>query len=181
MKKTFISASLLTTAFLFAQEKDSVKTNEIQAVTLQGTNNYRTKKSESVARLPLENLENPTVYNIVPKEIISEMNAVDFNSAMASAPGVVVNNSVNDSGNDIFSRGFSSSANFRNGLLQNPRIQSEIANIERVEVLKGPSGTLFGGTLANYGGVTNIITKKPQKNHKKILEELLVIRQEAGE
>lgn len=169
MKKTIISASLLVGCIISAQEKDSIRVSEIQAVSLQGTNNYRTKKSESVARLPLNNLENPTVYNIIPKEIISEMNAVDFNTAMASAPGIVVNNSVNDSGNDIFLRGFSSSANFRNGLLQNPRVQSEIANIERIEVIKGPSGTLFGGTLANYGGVVNIITKKPQENFGGIL------------
>lgn len=164
MKRTIISACFLTASFMSAQETDTIKVSEIQSVSLQGTNNYRTKKSESVARLPLENLENPTVYNIVPKEIISEMNAVDFNTAMASAPGVVVSNSVNDSGNDIFLRGFSSSANFRNGLLQNPRVQAEIANVERVEVIKGPSGTLFGGTLANYGGVVNIVTKKPQEN-----------------
>ncbi|SFN77828.1 iron complex outermembrane recepter protein [Chryseobacterium oleae] len=164
MKRIIISASFLAATMLSAQETDTIKVSEIQSVSLQGTHNYRTKKSESVARLPLENLENPTVYNIVPKEIISEMNAVDFNTAMASAPGVVVSNSVNDSGNDIFLRGFSSSANFRNGLLQNPRVQSEIANVERVEVIKGPSGTLFGGTLANYGGIVNIVTKKPQEN-----------------
>lgn len=164
MKKTIISASFLAVTMLSAQQSDTLKVAEIQSVSLQGTHNYRTKKSESVARLPLENLENPTVYNLVPKEIISEMGAIDFNTAMASAPGVVVNNSVNDSGNDIFLRGFSSNASFRNGLTQNPRVQSEIANIERVEVIKGPSGTLFGGTLANYGGVVNVITKKPQEN-----------------
>lgn len=164
MKKTIISASLLAVTMLSAQESDTLKVAEIQSVSLKGTHNYRTRKSESVARLPLENLENPTVYNLVPKEIISEMNATDFNTAMASAPGVVVSNSVNDSGNDIFLRGFSSNASFRNGLIQNPRVQSEIANIERVEVIKGPSGTLFGGTLANYGGVVNIVTKKPQEN-----------------
>lgn len=95
---------------------------------------------------------------------MNEVVATDFNTAMASAPGVVVNNSVNDSGNDIFLRGFRGSANFRNGLSQNPRVQSEIANVERIEVIKGPSGTLFGGTLAVYGGVVNIITKKPQEN-----------------
>ncbi|QCX54488.1 TonB-dependent siderophore receptor [Elizabethkingia sp. JS20170427COW] len=154
---------------VLGQKKDSTNIKEIQTVSIQGTKNFRTPNSESVARLPLKNLENPTVFNVVPKEIISEMNATDFNTAMASAPGVVVNNSVNDSGNDIFLRGFTSSANFRNGLLQNPRIQSEIANIERVEVVKGPSGTLFGGTLANYGGVVNIITKKPQENFGGIL------------
>ncbi|WP_255577344.1 TonB-dependent siderophore receptor [Elizabethkingia sp. JS20170427COW] len=169
MKKIVISAASLCTVMVLGQKKDSTNIKEIQTVSIQGTKNFRTPNSESVARLPLKNLENPTVFNVVPKEIISEMNATDFNTAMASAPGVVVNNSVNDSGNDIFLRGFTSSANFRNGLLQNPRIQSEIANIERVEVVKGPSGTLFGGTLANYGGVVNIITKKPQENFGGIL------------
>ncbi|NIF06272.1 TonB-dependent receptor [Chryseobacterium sp. Tr-659] len=164
MKRTIISAALLAFAMVGAQETDTIKVAEIQSVSLQGTHNYRTKKSESIARLPLENLENPTVYNLVPKEIISEMGATDFNTAMASAPGVVVSNSVNDSGNDIFLRGFSSNSSFRNGLIQNPRVQSEIANVERVEVIKGPSGTLFGGTLANYGGVVNVVTKKPQEN-----------------
>lgn len=163
MKRIIISAAFLATQCYLAQEQDTVKTKEIQAVSIQGTKNFRTPNSESVARLPLKNLENPTVFNVVPKEIMSEMNAIDFNTALASAPGVVVNNSVNDNGNDIFLRGFTSSANFRNGLLQNPRVQSEIANIERAEVVKGPSGTLFGGTLANYGGVVNIITKKPQE------------------
>lgn len=169
VKKIVISAASLCTVMVLGQKKDSTNIKEIQTVSIQGTKNFRTPNSESVARLPLKNLENPTVFNVVPKEIISEMNATDFNTAMASAPGVVVNNSVNDSGNDIFLRGFTSSANFRNGLLQNPRIQSEIANIERVEVVKGPSGTLFGGTLANYGGVVNIITKKPQENFGGIL------------
>ena len=146
------------------QEKDSVKTTEIQAVSLQGTKNFRSKKSDNVARLPLENLENPTVYSVVPKELMSEMNATDFNTAVASVPGVVVNNSVNDSGNDIFMRGFRATANFRNGLSMNPRVQSEIANVERVEVLKGPSGALFGGSLASYGGVVNTITKRPKQD-----------------
>lgn len=163
MKKTIITIATLSAISVFAQENDSLKVSQIKTVTIQGTKNFRTPNSESVARLPLKNLENPTVFNVVPKEIMSEMNATDFNTAMASAPGVVVNNSVNDSGNDIFLRGFTSSANFRNGLLQNPRVQSEIANVERAEVVKGPSGTLFGGTLANYGGVVNIITKKPQE------------------
>lgn len=31
-------------------------------------------------------------------------------------------------------------------------------------MIKGPSGTLFGGTMANYGGVVNVVTKKPQEN-----------------
>jgi iron complex outermembrane receptor protein len=35
------------------------------------------------------------------------------------------------------------------------------ANIERIEVVKGPSGTLYGSSLISYGGLINIVTKKP--------------------
>ena len=164
MKKTIVSVLLLSAMNVFSQENDTIKTTEIQTVSLQGNKNFRGKKSDNIARLPLENMENPTVYSVVPKELMSEMNATDFNTAVASVPGVVVNNSVNDNGNDVFMRGFRATVNFRNGLSMNPRVQSEIANVERVEVLKGPSGTLFGGTLASYGGVVNTITKKPKED-----------------
>lgn len=126
--------------FFYAQhtKTDTTSVGTIQEVSLQGTKSFRTKKSETVARLPLENLENPTVYSVVPKEVISETTAIDFNTAVATVPGVVVNNGVNDSGNDIFLRGFTSNASFRNGLAINPRTQTEISNIERIEVVKGP-------------------------------------------
>ena len=35
------------------------------------------------------------------------------------------------------------------------------ANIETIEVIKGPSGTLYGSSLISYGGLINIVTKKP--------------------
>ena len=157
---------LVAPLFFYAQhtKSDTTSVGTIQEVSLQGTKSFRTKKSETVARLPLENLENPTVYSVVPKELISETTAIDFNTAVATVPGVVVNNGVNDSGNDIFLRGFTSNASFRNGLAINPRTQTEISNIETIEVVKGPSGTLFGGTMAKYGGVVNIITKSHRKD-----------------
>ena len=35
------------------------------------------------------------------------------------------------------------------------------ANIENIEVIKGPSGTLYGSSLISYGGLINITTKHP--------------------
>lgn len=164
MKILLCPIATLCTIFISAQEKDTVKYQNIQAVTLQGTNNFRTPKSESVARIPLKNLENPTVYNVVPKELISETVANDINTALSSAPGVLSNNSLNENGNAVFLRGFNSEINFRNGLPQNPRVQPDVANLERIEVVKGPAGTLFGGVLATYGGVVNLVTKKPRED-----------------
>jgi iron complex outermembrane receptor protein len=35
------------------------------------------------------------------------------------------------------------------------------ANVEEIQVIKGPSSTLFGGAFYSYGGMINTITKKP--------------------
>ncbi len=125
------------------------------------TNKFAQKQSSTPARMPLADLENAQVYSVVTKEIMQEQLAFDYNSAVMSVPGVVATNGVNDSGNDLTLRGFRSQATFRNGLLINPRTQTDIFNLERIEVLKGPSGTLFGGSLATYGGVANYVTKRP--------------------
>ncbi|TZF85756.1 TonB-dependent receptor (plasmid) [Pedobacter sp. BS3] len=124
-------------------------------------NKFAKKPTTTPAKIPLADLENPQVYSMVTKEIMQEQLAVDFNTAVASVPGVVASNGVNDSGNDFTLRGFRSNATFRNGLVVDPRTQTEIVNIERVEVLKGPSATLYGGVMATYGGVINTITKRP--------------------
>lgn len=137
--------------------------NELREVVVEDiqTNKFADKFTTSAARMPLGNLENPQVYSVIRKELMQEQIAIDYNSALASVPGAVVSNGVNDSGNDIKIRGFASQATFRNGLAMDSRTQTDIFNIERVEVLKGPSGTLFGGPMAQYGGVVNNVTKRP--------------------
>jgi iron complex outermembrane receptor protein len=37
----------------------------------------------------------------------------------------------------------------------------DAVNIEKIEVIKGPSATLFGSTLTSFGGLVNRVTKKP--------------------
>lgn len=137
--------------------------NELREVIVSDIqkNKFARKESNGIARMPLADLENPSSYSVVTKEIMQEQIAIDYNTAVASVPGVVVNNGVNDSGNDVTLRGFRGQATFRNGLAIDPRTQSEIANVERIEILKGPAGTLFGGAMSTYGGIVNTITKKP--------------------
>jgi len=124
-------------------------------------NKYAKKTTATVAKMPLGDLENAQSYSVVNKDFMQEIIATDLNSAVISVPGAVVNNGVNDSGNDITLRGFVTNANFRNGLAVNPRTQTDIVNVERIEVLKGPSATLFGGLMSTYGGAFNTVTKKP--------------------
>ncbi|WP_285060086.1 TonB-dependent receptor [Pedobacter ginsengisoli] len=119
------------------------------------------KKTEYVARMPLENLENPQVYSVVSKELMKEQVAIDIKSAVLNTPGAVAYN-YPAGGVGIAFRGFMSSPNARNGMETTAtRSSLDLSNVERIEVLKGPSGTLFGASVSSFGGVVNLVTKKP--------------------
>jgi iron complex outermembrane receptor protein len=59
-------------------------------------------------------------------------------------------------------RGFTTSEFYKDGFSANRGYPStpDVANIERIEVLKGPAASLYG--RGDPGGTVNIITKKPQ-------------------
>jgi len=133
----------------------------LQEVTVTGEGKRLDKNTDYIARMPLTNLENPQVYSVVPKELMKEQVAVDIGEVMRNAPGSVPQ--VYASGGfGTLIRGFSTGINARNGMeTVSGRSSLDIANVERIEVLKGPSGTLFGSAVSSFGGVVNLVTKKP--------------------
>ncbi|RZA02613.1 MAG: TonB-dependent siderophore receptor [Sphingobacteriaceae bacterium] len=119
------------------------------------------KNSDYIARMPLKNLENPQVYTVISKELLKEQVTVDIKSALQNTPGAVAYN-YPAGGVGIAFRGFVSGVNARNGMETTAvRSSLDISNVERIEVLKGPSGTLFGSSVSSFGGVINLVTKKP--------------------
>jgi iron complex outermembrane receptor protein len=66
-----------------------------------------------------------------------------------------------DGGGYYNARGFILQSQLRNGIAGTVTSRIDAANLERIEVLKGPSATLFGNTLTSYGGLINRVTKKP--------------------
>lgn len=119
------------------------------------------KETEQVAKMALKNLENPQVYSVISKELFKEQMAADYKTALRSATGV---NSLTQAGNGrVFSlmRGFYTDNYIRNGIPAYQATTVDPINIERIEVVKGPSGTLFGSGYSSYGGLVNRVTKKP--------------------
>lgn len=175
MKKLLCSISLLPGIFVWAQqEKDSsVQSKHIEEVIVSGVKKYAEKKSDYVAKMPLKNLENPQVYTVLPKELMQQQVATDLQSSLNLLPGV---NNVSVSvgsggvGLGLTMRGFSSNASagaLRNGMATNFVSLSDPVNLEAIEVIKGPSGTLFGSALlVGYGGFVNRVTKKPLHHFK---------------
>lgn len=142
--------------------------NQLQTVIITaGKNKFLVKKSQTVAKMPLSNLENPQTYSSISKELIKEQVTTDFSNLLKNAPGVYKisgTRGINLDGATAYSlRGFRTEVSMIDGMPSQTNGEIDPANVEKVEVLRGPSGTLFGGAVTSFGGVINIVTRKPQE------------------
>jgi iron complex outermembrane receptor protein len=140
---------------------------ELKEVVVSGarTNKFNRSNSVDVAKMPLKNLENPQVYATVGKELLTEQLVFTADDATRNVPGLQkmweATGRSGDGGAYYASRGFTTSSQLRNGVAGNVTSDIDAVNLEKLEVIKGPSGTLYGGALTSYGGLLNRVTKKP--------------------
>jgi iron complex outermembrane receptor protein len=140
---------------------------QLQEVVVQGarTNKFARTESEYVSKMPLKNLENPQVYATVGKELLTEQLVFTVDDAIRNAPGVQrmweATGRAGDGGSFYNSRGFVVSSQLRNGIAGNVTSDIDAVNLEKLEVIKGPSATLYGSSLTSYGGLLNRVTKRP--------------------
>jgi iron complex outermembrane receptor protein len=168
MNKIVLSTLLLSSLLGFSQEKaDSTKV--LKEVTVEGTreNKYKKESSTTVSKMPLKDIENPQVYNSIPANLLKEQVVTNFNDALKNATGVTrlwESTGRNGDGAEYYSmRGFAVQPTMTNGLPSLTNTTIDPINIDNIEVIKGPSGTLFGSSVISYGGLINVVTKKPQQ------------------
>jgi iron complex outermembrane receptor protein len=143
----------------------SVNAKQLEEVVVKTGIRFANRKTEMVARMPLKNLENPQVYSVVGAALLKEQVVTSFDDALKNAPGVnrlwASTGRGNDGGGYYSLRGFSLQSKVVNGVAGATNGSPDPANIERIEVIKGPSGTLFGSSLVSFGGLINTVTKRP--------------------
>ncbi len=121
--------------------------------------------------------DQPRNTQVISAKLLAEQQAQSLPDALRNAGGVTVNTATVQGGTSYSVRGFStggavnglptpSSSTFAAGSTQ------PLANVERLEVLKGPDAILLGGD--SLGGTVNIVTKKPSA------EERLYVSIEGG-
>lgn len=139
---------------------------QLEEVIISGgkTNKFTRPSSATVAKMPLDRMENPQVYSSISKELIQDQLIVTYSDILKNIPGInlQLQNNSNAPGGTVSTRGFSSGAYLRNGT---PGITVGVldpVSIETLEAIKGPSGTLFGSSLSSFGGLFNRVTKRPQ-------------------
>ena len=132
-----------------------------EIVITEGGNRFARKESEEVSKMDLKNMENPQVYTVVSKELMKEQLITDYNSVFKNVPGAGISEIRNQGRSSNISRGFPTPQLVRNGVSSFTYNAIDPANLERIEVIKGPSATLFGSTISSFGGLFNRVTKKP--------------------
>lgn len=113
--------------------------------------------------VPLKEI--PQSVQEIDGELLKDLNITRLDSALDLASGIARQNNFGGLWDAFAVRGFAGDENFPSGFLVNgfnggrgyggPR---DASNIERIEILKGPNGAVFG--RGEPGGTVNIITKK---------------------
>jgi iron complex outermembrane recepter protein len=102
----------------------------------------------------------PANIQVIPQQVLEDQGVVRLEEAVRNVSGVNFSLDSGAQGVTFNARGFTVNQ-FKNGLEEGFATRSipETANLERIEVLKGPASVLFG--QAEPGGLINQVTKRP--------------------
>jgi iron complex outermembrane receptor protein len=103
-------------------------------------------------------MQTPMSVKVVPQQVLKDQQAITVPQALNNVSGAITNEGADGA---YFLRGFQNFNYYRDGFLNQSQWfhTEDLANIERVEVLKGPGSLLYGRT--EPGGLVNFVTKKP--------------------
>ncbi len=128
---------------------------------------YRFPNSSTATKTDTPIMETPFSVKAVTQQVMEDQQVTRVDKAVENVAGVI-RSGANGLQRDTFTiRGFDTGGagnTYRNGVIFSQTLsqvsaQREVANLERVEVLKGPASLLFG--RAEPGGVINYATKQP--------------------
>lgn len=134
-------------------------TVHLEVASLSQTVTVEADSQASVARTSAPLTDLPTNIGLVGAETLQTFAVNDLVTALLQVPNV--NSYTQYGAYEYYSfRGFSDSVQTVDGVRnEGNRVRSQLANVERVEVLKGPASVLYGADA--IGATVNIVLKKP--------------------
>jgi iron complex outermembrane receptor protein len=151
-----ISSSLCS--YASAQEQASEKEIEVITVTGRAAQFYFIDESTMATKTPTSYMDLPQSIQVLSSELIQDQAARQTTDLYRSISGIT-----QFSYSGITARGFRQDQVRYDGVQGDPYSGFSIPqlfNVERVEVLKGPTGMLYGS--GQPGGLLNYVSKKPK-------------------
>ncbi|MEH2243282.1 TonB-dependent receptor plug domain-containing protein [Nostoc sp.] len=144
-------------------EQPSAQTDEpIELVVTGEQDTYRVPNASTATGTDTPIRDIPFSIQVVPQEIIRDQQVTRTEEALRNVSGVTYQGSAsNRAGADFSIRGFTDATILRDGFRRYGVVQAplEVANLERIEVLKGPASILYG--TIEPGGLINAVSKQP--------------------
>lgn len=118
---------------------------------------YVDYKQANVTRNGLDKKDIPQTIDTIDVSKYKTYGANDLSVMLQGTPGI--DTSYDMRGDGIMIRGFSADTGdiYRDGIRESGQIRRSTANVERIEILKGPASVLYG--RSGGGGVINMVTK----------------------
>lgn len=123
-------------------------------VTAEGSSGYRATNSITATGIGTRIADTPLAISVITSELMKDTSAFEMRDALNFVPGVLTNPR---SESAVTIRGFGGLISYRNG--QYRRQLMTTWNMDRIEVIKGPSAIFFGAVRP--GGIVNNVTAKP--------------------
>jgi len=122
--------------------------------------NYAPANAASATKIDAPLRDIPQTVNVITQEVMRDQGARSLTDVLKNVPGVGL--ATGDGQRDAFVlRGFTSLYDiYLDGVRDDAQYFRDLYNIERIEILKGPAGVLYG--RGSSGGLINRITKKPE-------------------
>ncbi len=144
--------------------RDAVTLSEIKVLAQRGEG-YDTENTTTATRTGANLRDIAQSIQVVPRAVIEDQQLNDLTSVVMNVSGIQAGTTAGNRSESFTIRGFRSSYYAVDSVMLSPAIETndsfrDLANIERVEVLKGPASVLYG--RGDPGGLINLVTKKPQ-------------------
>ena len=125
---------------------------------------YQVPTATTATRTDTPLMEIPQSIQVIPKVVLADRQITQIGEVARNVSGLTRAIGFFERGDKFLVRGLLIDYSLKNGL-KNNSVQSvvDVANIDRVEVVKGPSSVLYG--RIEPGGVVNIVTKQPLPEH----------------
>lgn len=164
-KFSLLSLMILQTQQVIAAEISEVNkvtavlpTLQIEAMSeLDPIKSYIDYDQANVTRNGLKKKDIPQTIDTIDVQKYKMYGANDLSVMLQGTPGVTTN--YDTRGDGIVLRGFNADTSdiYRDGIRDSGQIRRSTANIERIEILKGPASILYG--RSGGGGVINMVSK----------------------
>jgi iron complex outermembrane recepter protein len=129
-------------------------------VTGEQDEGYAASRASTATRTDTPLRDIPQSIQVVPQQVLEDQQVIRASEALRNVSGVQRGNATGGGIGETFNiRGFQQFGNnFRDGF-RDSGVIAETANLERIEVLRGPASVLYGNL--DPGGIVNYVTKQP--------------------